>query len=108
MAKRNPRKSKNRSEKRRGGANTAPGNPWLFGLHAVTAALLNENRRVERLVVTLAGHERLPEAALETIRAEFLGREDMDDRSLTARCGAPGCGPFSARHSPPPHWKMFY
>ena len=39
---------------------------------------LEQNRRVERLVVTLAGHERLPEAALETIRAEFLGREDMD------------------------------
>ena len=78
MAKRNPRKSKNRSEIRRGGANTTPGNSWLFGLHAVTAALLNKNRRVERLVVTSAGHERLPEAALETIQAEFLGREDMD------------------------------
>jgi len=78
MAKRNPRKAKNRSERRRGGGNSTAGNPWLFGLHAVTAALLNENRQIERLVVTSAGHERLPEAALEAIRPEFLGREDLD------------------------------
>lgn len=73
MPKRNPRKSKNRGDS----ANRGPANPWLFGLHTVTAVLLNENREIKRLLVTSAGHERLPEPAIKAFQPEFVGREDL-------------------------------
>ena len=73
MPKRNPRKSRKRSVS----SKRAPANPWLFGLHAVTAALLNKNRQNKRLLVTSTGHERLPERAIQAFQPEFVGREDL-------------------------------
>ena len=73
MPKRNPRKLRNRSVS----SKRAPANPWLFGLHTVTAALLNKNRQIKRLLVTSAGHERLPERAIQAFQPEFVGHEDL-------------------------------
>lgn len=53
---------------------------WLFGLHAVRDALLNPDRRRERLVVTKNAADRLADA----IAASGMEPEIVDPRKFTA------------------------
>ena len=61
---------------------TAPGEVWLYGHHAVAAALANQERRVLRLLVTTESLQRLredstvPQGVLN--KANTVGRPDFD------------------------------
>lgn len=80
MAKRNPRKSKNREGRRDdgGGARASAANPgWLYGIHAVSAALRNPERRVSRLVATTAGATRLADLLSDEWKPEILDRDGL-------------------------------
>ena len=80
MTKRNPRKSKNREKLSRRGVRPLE-NPnevgWLYGIHAVTAALANQQRRVDRLVVTRAAWDRC-EPKPDGATPEFVDRASLD------------------------------
>ena len=80
MKKRNPRRSKNRGKLSRRDVRP-PESPneavWLYGIHAVTAALANQQRRVERLVVTRAAWVRW-EPKPNGATPEFVDRAFLD------------------------------
>ena len=80
MAKRNPRKAKNRADRRGGGGTGAPsaGNQgWLYGIHTVSAALNNPDRRVSRLVATTSGEAQLAERLAVELTPEILDRDGI-------------------------------
>ena len=64
-----------------GGSPMPPNTLWLYGTHAVEAALANPDRRKHRLVCTTKAPESLqiPEYAMKTgLNAEILDRTDID------------------------------
>jgi len=92
MAKRHHRRSDRGREQgsRRGGRRASAGQNraggWLYGLHAVAAALANPDRRCRRLVVAAQSRDeisaRLNEALRvggHEIRADILDRRELDD-----------------------------
>jgi 23S rRNA (guanosine2251-2'-O)-methyltransferase len=81
MTKRNPRKSKNRdddSRHRRATAEGGEGSTWLFGIHAVSAALDNAQRIVHRLVATRTGEGKLAPSEQSSVRAEIVDRDTLE------------------------------
>ena len=81
MTKRNPRKSKNRDDDRRhrhASTEGREGSAWLYGIHAVSAALDNTQRTVHRLVATRAGEEKLAPSGQSSVRAEIVDRETLE------------------------------
>jgi 23S rRNA (guanosine2251-2'-O)-methyltransferase len=81
-----PPPDQNRPPRRRTEADAAPGRApdksagsrqgiWLYGVHAVSAALANPKRRCLRLIATTGGEEALPAAELEP---EILTRDAID------------------------------
>lgn len=49
---------------------------WLYGIHAVTAALVNPKRQCHRLLATAGAAPNLPDSAVE---AEIVDRDTIDD-----------------------------
>jgi len=81
MTKRNPRKSKNRDDDRRhrrASSESGGGSAWLYGLHAVSAALDNTQRTVHRLVATRAGEEKLASSGQSPVRVEIVDRDTLE------------------------------
>lgn len=81
MTKRNPRKSKNRHDDRRhrsASAESEEGSAWLYGVHAVSAALDNTQRTVHRLVATRAGKAKLAPSGQSPVRAEIVDRDALE------------------------------
>jgi 23S rRNA (guanosine2251-2'-O)-methyltransferase len=81
MTKRNPRKSKNRDDGQRHSRahpDSGDGTAWLYGLHAVSAALDNARRTVHRLVATRVGEEKLASAEQSPVRAEIVDRDTLE------------------------------
>lgn len=81
MTKRNPRKAKNRNDaprNRNGSAKSGDFDTWLYGLHAVTAALENPKRQAKRLMATRAGAERLGATLTQPLKPEIVDRETLE------------------------------
>jgi 23S rRNA (guanosine2251-2'-O)-methyltransferase len=81
MTKRNPRKSKNRDDDRRhrrASSESGEGSAWLYGIHAVSAALDNTQRTVHRLVATRAGEEKLASSGQSPVRVEIVDRDTLE------------------------------
>lgn len=64
---------------RRGEAAPARGAAWIYGLHAVSAALGNPERRYLRLLTTAAAADHLPQPAAGTITPETVDRAVIDE-----------------------------
>ena len=80
MTKRNPRRSKNREKSSRRGmrpAETPNETGWIYGTHAVTAALANPQRRIDRLVATHAAWQRC-DPKTDGVTPEFIDRDSLD------------------------------
>jgi 23S rRNA (guanosine2251-2'-O)-methyltransferase len=54
-----------------------PSGLWLYGLHAVRAALANPRRRLQRAVVTARAGEEIGSALLGRVRHEIVGTEQV-------------------------------
>jgi 23S rRNA (guanosine2251-2'-O)-methyltransferase len=81
MTKRNPRKSKNRDDDRRhrrASAEGSDGSAWLYGIHAVSAALENTQRTVHRLLMTRTGEEKLAPLEQSSVLAEIVDRDTLE------------------------------
>lgn len=81
MTKRNPRKSKNRDDDRRhrrASSESGEGSAWLYGIHAVSAALVNTKRTVHRLVATRSGEEKLAPSGQSPVRVEIIDRDTLE------------------------------
>lgn len=79
MSKRNPsardRGRRRRDEESRGALQRDPG--WIYGQHAVAAALGNPDRKIRRLVATAEAAERLRKDRPQA-RPEIVDRRDID------------------------------
>lgn len=62
----------NRTERPKNDANRLAGGQWLYGLHAVKAALANPRRKLGRAVLTPRAAEILGEKLLQRVRVEIL------------------------------------
>jgi 23S rRNA (guanosine2251-2'-O)-methyltransferase len=61
------------------GSSKGGGAPWLFGLHAVSAALQNPEREVRRLMLTQNAEENLKQAGIDLPQnRELAGVSDLD------------------------------
>jgi 23S rRNA (guanosine2251-2'-O)-methyltransferase len=81
MMKRNPRKSKNRdddSHPPREYAEGVKGSAWLYGIHAVSAALKNTQRTVHRLVATRSGEEKLMPSEQLPTQTEIVDQDTLE------------------------------
>ncbi|MHA1597305.1 MAG: 23S rRNA (guanosine(2251)-2'-O)-methyltransferase RlmB [Alphaproteobacteria bacterium] len=82
------RKAKRRSrEKAVSGPSRTVREPWLYGIHAVLAALANSERRIERLVLTSDAGNSLRirlEEAMHAGEREHLNGEIMDKAEIEA------------------------
>jgi 23S rRNA (guanosine2251-2'-O)-methyltransferase len=78
--------------KRRPGGRTEPqaDQRWIWGVHAVVAALANPRRRIERIVATRNGAERLPAGVradiLEPAAIDALLTQSAVHQGLALRC----------------------
>jgi len=55
------------------------GTYWIFGVHAVSAAMMNPDRRIDRLLVTEQAVPSLPEAPkADVVRRETVERKTID------------------------------
>ena len=67
-----PAQLSNRSERPQGDANRLSGGQWLYGLHAVKAALANPRRKLGRALLTPRAAESLGEKLLQRVRVEIM------------------------------------
>jgi len=58
------------------------GGPWLYGLHAVAAALANPRRRSRRLIATREGRDALSQTVAGKLSARVTGAEILDRSDL--------------------------
>lgn len=77
-----PQRGQNRQSNPRGRQTSQPladGQDWLYGVHAVRAALMNPKRRILRLVATESGSESIAEPARQRgLQIEKADARDMD------------------------------
>jgi 23S rRNA (guanosine2251-2'-O)-methyltransferase len=73
-----PAQLSNRSERPQGDANRLPGGQWLYGLHAVKAALANPRRKLGRALLTPRAAESLGEKLLQRVRVEIMEPGTID------------------------------
>jgi len=73
----NPGKTPDRAPPTRTSA-PASGAPWLYGLHAVQAALANPRRKLGRIVLTPRARETIGEKLLKRVPAEILDPGAID------------------------------
>lgn len=79
-----PERGKPAERGQRGGAKSAGGGIWLYGNHPVTAALVNPERRLRRLLATAEGLKGLEpvlrglEGARASLQPEVVTRDDID------------------------------
>ena len=83
MVRAGPRDGKERSGKERGVRDAAAATGWIYGKHAVAAALDNPARRIRRIVATPEGLASL-EPALANAQADLPSAPEIVDRRALA------------------------
>lgn len=78
-----PAQQPGRTEQPQNGGNRLAGGQWLYGIHAVRAALANPRRKLGRAVLTPRAAEILGEKLLQRVRVEVL-EPGAIDRMLPA------------------------
>lgn len=72
----NPKSSSRNRQARR---QKSTGTYWIFGVHAVSAAMMNPDRRIDRLLVTEQATPSLPATpAADVVRRETVERKTID------------------------------
>lgn len=74
---------KNRQKSDRSTSTTSAGDPWLYGEHAVSAALGNSNRKIKRLLCTKAKQELLlqllQDSPHENLQFEITSNDELNE-----------------------------